>query len=247
MTRNRLLPIAIAAVALSAITGGILLYRGISAPARLVDRAERDDLLTTDRSIRPHWRSARKLALERIGELPPEATQARLGLITLLCATRYAELEAANGAPLSLPALRITSAEPDPELVASLVAAYLPLIGSDAAGLARTRIDATLDFRSEEAFLRKVWEKLPPEERARLSLNLSSLLGISLTTAEEAEASSSPWYGVPPEVREARQQEMQTLLGMWMIPMLRAAAEGEGIPADETGHFRYLLRAYQLD
>jgi len=246
-----MIPLVLAAMLVA--VAAIIFYRHATTPARLMRMAERDGVVATDPAIRPHWRKLREMAIERLGRLEPGDRDDRLGMVELLCGTRFAEFEEERG-DSDIPRMQLAIMVPDERLVDALVEAYATAVdqgrtdaGEDPGGLIQTKVAYGLDFRSLERYLHGGWERLGPESRGSLSVVFSILLGRAEGGQEGEIEENSAWYGMEPAERERMQAEMDGVLAVWAVPTMRAAATGQGVAAEDAGHFLYLLRAHRLE
>jgi len=250
---NRIWGIAIGVGIVAALAFAWIVPRGTSA-ADLVDQAIAGNIVRSDQRLRHNHAALLREAANRLDELEPRNAQGRVGLAKLVSGVRYWQVADEIGSTVYMEVERALVA-PGDEVVALLQRTWLAenqnddeaLIGLSIGGL------SGLDFNTDLAFVRAVWDDSGPQAKWQLAQQITALWQTAYEIRQPPERptgqfyASGPWEGYDPETRGRMQAEMQERLDEWAIPTLRAAARGEGVPAEDVRGFRNLLRGIGIE
>jgi len=240
---------AVAVVALGVWLGS----RGPSA-GDLVDRAVAGDILGASERLKRNRAALLREARRRLEQLGPEDAAARKGLARLVAGVRYWQVADQIGSTAFMDVRRALVA-PDDDVVELLKRIWLAENQNDDQVLIALSIRGLsgLDFNTDLALVRTVWDDSGPRAKWQLAQRIAALWQTAYDSRQPPERpvdqfyAREPWEGYDPETRRRMQAEMQQRLDEWAIPTLRAAARGKGTPADEIGAFRKLLRGLGID
>jgi len=238
-----------AAVALAA----WMVLRAPSA-ADLVDQAVAGEIVSKDDRLKHNHAALLREAANRLEELEPQDTKARAGLAKLVAGVRYWQVADEIGSTVYMEVERALVA-PDDEVLALLKQIWLAANQNDEEALIGLSIGGLsgLDFNTDLAFVRAVWDDSGPHAKWQLAQRITALWQTAYDNRQPPERppgqvyASEPWEGYDPETRRRMQAEMQQRLDEWAIPTLRAAARGEGVPTEDIGGFRNLLRGLGIE
>jgi len=238
-----------AAVALAA----WMVLRAPSA-ADLVDQAVAGEIVSKDDRLKHNHAALLREAANRLEELEPQDTKARAGLAKLVAGVRYWQVADEIGSTVYMEVERALVA-PDDEVLALLKQIWLAANQNDEEALIGLSIGGLsgLDFNTDLAFVRAVWDDSGPHAKWQLAQRITALWQTAYDNRQPPEwppgqvYASEPWEGYDPETRRRMQAEMQQRLDEWAIPTLRAAARGEGVPTEDIGGFRNLLRGLGIE
>jgi len=248
--RTRWIAIGIAAAV--AVLAWIVL-RGPSAED-LVGQAVAGEIISKDDRLKHNHAALLREAANRLEELEPQDTKARAGLAKLVAGVRYWQVADEIGSTVYMEVERALVA-PDDEVVALLKRIWLAENQNDEEALIGLSIGGLsgLDFNTDLAFVRAVWDDSGPHAKWQLAQRITALWQTAYDNRQPPERppdqvfAAEPWETYDPETRQSMQAEMQQRLDEWAIPALRAAARGEGVPAEDIGAFRNLLRGLGID
>ncbi len=230
-------------------------YRYVTLPDRLIAEARWGEISGSEPGLKHQHEKLKSKAAEVIAQLGDDEFKARESFANLLAGIRYFQLTSIHQNVVQQQT-RYSWTEPDQEIVDLLVQLYLDE-WAVTKEQAQERIQERLlaislragktDFLTNEAFTRRCWEQVPGYAKHPLSFNISDLLRIATTPADEAADQYSGWYGVTSEGREQRQRQMMDRLQEWAIPALVAAANGEEVPQKDIGLYRHTALSFGLE
>jgi len=244
--------IAIGVAAAVAVLAWIFL-RGPSA-ADLVNQAVAGEILSHDDRLKHNHAALLRESANRLDELEPRDAKARAGLAKLVAGVRYWQVAEGIGSTVYTKVERALVA-PDDEVVALLKRLWLAENQNDEEALIGLSIGGLsgLDFNTDLAFVRAVWDDSGPEARWQLAQRIAALWQTAYDSRQPPKRptgefyAAEPWEDYDPETRRSVQAEMQQRLDAWAIPTLRAAARGEGVAAEDVGGVRNLLRGLGIE
>jgi len=230
-----------------------IVLRGPSA-ADLVDHAIVGEIISRDDRLKHNHPALLREAANRLEELEPQDTKARAGLAKLVAGVRYWQVAEEIGSTMYMKVEQALVA-PNDEVVALLKRILLAENQNDEEALIGLSIGGLsgLDFNTDLAFVRGVWDDTGPKAKWHLAQRIAALWQTAYDSRQPPERppdqfyAVEPWEGYDPETRRRMQAEMQQRLDEWAIPTLRAAARGEGVPAEDVGWFRHLLRGFGVE
>lgn len=215
----------------------------------VVGQAVAGKILSSDERLKRKHAALLREAANRLDELGPKDAQARKGLAQMAAGVRYWQVADEMGSTVVMEVERALVV-PDDAVVALLKRIWLAENENDEEALLGLSIGALsgLDFNTDLAFVRAVWDDSGPRAKQALAERIAALWQTAYDDRQPPERppehfyASMPWEGYDPETRRQMQAEMRARLDEWAIPMLRAAARGEGVPVEDVGAFRNLLR-----
>lgn len=242
-------PILLATIlaALIGSAGLYFLHQYQSAPARILARAERYDVVDTEEAIERHYRRLKPLAAERLLQTSPDELTKRRGLVAVLRGARYFELSELLDDSVIAHTTRYVG-EPDEEIVRA-VSYAITTAPNEEHRIAMTLGIDSVDFNTQLAILEHCWPELAPGNRSSLMILASGLLQLAYATEAEVQDESSGWHWIPKEEREAKQEEMRQLLHHWLIPTFAEIAAGaedhqDRMKRDDALQVRYYIQPY---
>ncbi len=217
-------------------------------PEALVERAIAGEIVHAVPELKNNHAALLREAERRLPDLGPRDWSERKGLARLVAGVRFWQVVNTIDDPTHFSVNRALL-NPDPEIVVVLSKLWLEGDQNDYAALLGLIPTGLLDFRTVEALARSVWDQSGPQGRVALTLFLDHLMTIALDSrpapppVPQGEVFAlQGWDGYPKEERERMQAQMKALLNEWVVPTLWAAANGEGIPSEDAGAVRYMLR-----
>jgi len=225
-----------------------------SSAREIVDQAIAGEIVNSDQRLKHNHSALLREVAIRLDELEPPDAQARAGLAKLVARVRYWQVADEIGSTVYMEVERALVA-PDEEVVALLKRIWLAENQNDDEALTGLSIGGLsgLDFNTDLAFVRAVWGDSGPQAKWHLAQRIATLWQTADDSRQPPERppdqvfAAEPWEGYDPETRRRMQAEMQERLAEWAIPTLRAAARGEGVPAEDVGRFRSLLRGLGIE
>ncbi len=234
---------------------GWWIYQQVTATDRLIKEALRGEISGVEEGLANNHEQLKSKAAAAIGRLEPGDHAQRESFANLLTGMRYHQLVKQHDNFVQQQVF-YTLTEPDPDIVDLLIKLYMDELAatsnaSDADSYERLLGVAIragkADFLTTEAFTRRCWEQVPGPAKHPLVDNISGLLSMATTSAEESADEFSGWYEVSDEERQQRQQQMMDKLQEWAIPALVAAANGDGVPPEDVGMYRHTALSFGLD
>ncbi len=231
------------------------LYQQVTATDRLIKDALRGEISGVEDGLKHSHEQLKEKAAAAIGQLEPGDHAQRESFANLLTGMRYHQLVEIHGNVVQQQVF-CTLTEPDSEIVELLVKLYMDELSATSNASEDDSYERLLgvamragktDFLTTEEFTRRCWEQVPGPAKHPLANNISELISIATTSAEDAADEYSGWYGVSEAEREQRQQQMMEKLRQWAIPALVEAANGEGVPEKDRGMYQHIARSHGLE